>query len=85
MEPHEQLCDLLERSLIENPPLSVKEGGLILDDFSKELDERNDIQLNSKNWKINYEAKQKELTGIKTMKVGYNRVTTFILKFQKVQ
>ena len=80
---HEDLCKLLDDSLVENPPLSVKEGGLIKDGFNEKLDEIRNISRNGKEWISNYEAKQRELTGIKTLKVGYNRVTGYFIEVSK--
>ncbi len=83
IDTHEELYALLEKALVENPPLSVKEGGLISDGFNSELDEIRSISANSKDWIMNYEAKQKELTGIKTMKVGYNRIIGYFIEVSK--
>ncbi|MBQ9124174.1 MAG: DNA mismatch repair protein MutS [Acholeplasmatales bacterium] len=83
MNPHSELNDLLESALVENPPLSVKEGGMILEGFNKHLDEIRDISVNGKNWILNYEAEQKAKTGIKTMKVGYNRITGYYIEVSK--
>ena len=83
IDTHEELYALLEKALVENPPLSVKEGGLINDGFNAELDEIRSISANSKDWIMNYEAKQKELTGIKTMKVGYNRIIGYFIEVSK--
>ncbi|MBQ9899986.1 MAG: DNA mismatch repair protein MutS [Acholeplasmatales bacterium] len=80
---HEDLCHLLDISLVDNPPLSVKEGGLINDGFNEKLDEIRNISKNGKEWILNYEAKQKELTNIKTLKVGYNRVTGYFIEVSK--
>ncbi len=80
---HEQLCDLLDRGLVENPPLSVKEGGLINDGFNEKLDEIRNISKNGKEWIMNYEADQREKTGIKTLKVGFNRVTGYFIEISK--
>ena len=82
---HEQLCDLLDRGLVENPPLSVKEGGLINEGFNEKLDEIRNISKNGKEWIMNYEANQRELTGIKTLKVGFNRVTGYFIEVTKLQ
>ena len=83
MNPHCELNNLLESALVENPPLSVKEGGMILEGFNKHLDEIRDISVNGKNWILNYEAEQKAKTGIKTMKVGYNRITGYYIEVSK--
>ena len=83
MNPHSELFALLDKALVENPPLSVKEGGMILDGFNDKLDEIKSISANSKNWIMNYEATQKEKTGIKTLKVGFNRVTGYFIEVSK--
>ena len=83
IDPHKELYELLERALVDNPPFTVKEGGMILDGFNEKLDELKNISSNGKEWILNYEAKQRELTGIKTLKVGYNRVTGYFIEITK--
>lgn len=83
MNPHTELYALLEQALVENPPLSVKEGGMILEGFHKDLDEIRGISANSKTWILNYEAEQRNKTGIKNLKVGYNRVTGYFIEVSK--
>ncbi len=83
IEPHQELYTLLTRALVDNPPLSVKEGGMIQDGFDEKLDEVRSIQSNSKQWILEYEKNQKELTGIKTLKVGYNRITGYYIEISK--
>ena len=83
MNPHSELHELLQSALVENPPLSVKEGGMILEGFNSKLDEIRDISINGKNWILNYETEQKAKTGIKTMKVGYNRITGYYIEVSK--
>ena len=83
INPHTDLYELLEKALVDNPPLSIKEGGLILEGYNESLDEIRSISSNSKNWILNYEAEQREKTGIKTLKVGYNRVTGYYIEISK--
>ncbi len=83
INPHKDLYEILNRALVENPPLSVKEGGMILEGYHKDLDEIRSISANSKAWILNYEANQREKTGIKTLKVGYNRVTGYFIEVSK--
>lgn len=83
MNPHTELYTLLEQALVENPPLSVKEGGMILEGFHKDLDEIRAISTNSKAWILTYEAEQRNKTGIKNLKVGYNRVTGYFIEVSK--
>lgn len=80
---HQDLYNILSSALVENPPLSIKEGGMIKDGYNSKLDEIKSILLNSKEWILNYEKGQKELTGIKTLKVGYNRVTGYYIEISK--
>ena len=83
INPHNSLYAVLEAALVENPPLSVKEGGMILEGFNNALDEIKSVSTNSKAWILNYETEQKEKTGIKTLKVGFNRVTGYFIEVSK--
>ena len=85
INPHEDLYDLLDKALVLDPPFSVKEGGLINDGFNEMLDEYRNISKNGKNWIFEYEAKERERTGIKTLKVGYNRVLGYFIEITKGQ
>ncbi|MDE6013409.1 MAG: DNA mismatch repair protein MutS, partial [Anaeroplasmataceae bacterium] len=80
---HQELYQLLVSALVDNPPLSIKEGGMIKSGFDAHLDEIKSVQANSKQWILNYEQEQKNLTGIKTLKVGYNRVTGYYIEVSK--
>ncbi|MDE7213603.1 MAG: DNA mismatch repair protein MutS, partial [Anaeroplasmataceae bacterium] len=80
---HQELFAILSKALVDNPPLSIKEGGMIKEGFDEKLDEIKSILSNSKEWILNYEKCQKELTGIKTLKVGYNRVTGYYIEVSK--
>jgi DNA mismatch repair protein MutS len=79
----EDLLGLLERSLKENPPLSVKEGDMIQDGFHEQLDQYRDASRNGKTWIAQLEKKERELTGIKTLKIGYNRVFGYFIEVTK--
>ena len=83
INPHEELRELLNRSLVEDPPLSVKEGGLIKEGYNSQLDEIKDIANNGKNFIVDYEREQKEKTGIKTLKVGYNKIVGYFIEISK--
>ena len=83
MDPHTDLYNLLFDALVENPPLSVKEGGMINPGYNKDLDELREISTNGRDWIMNYEADQRAKTGIKTLKVGYNRVTGYYIEISK--
>lgn len=83
MNPHTELYQTLAKALVDNPPLSVKEGGMIMEGFNAELDEVRSISSNSKTWILNYETEQKNKTGIKTLRVGFNRVTGYYIEVSK--
>lgn len=68
------LCDLLKRAFIPNPPVNVKEGGYIAAGYSKELDELRDAHKNGALRIAEMEAREREETGIKNLKIKYNRV-----------
>ena len=83
INPHTDLYSLLVSALVENPPLSVKEGGMINEGFSKELDEIRNIANHGKEWIINYEKQERERLKVKTLKVGYNRITGYYIEISK--
>ena len=85
INPLTDLFDLLTNSVVDNPPLTIKEGGIIKDGFNKELDDLRNLKTNGKNWIYNLEAKEKERTGIKTLKVGFNRVFGYYIEITKGQ
>lgn len=82
---HSELFELLEKSISENPPLSVKEGYIIKDGYNKELDELKSIRSGGKDFISEFEAKTKEATGIKNLKVGFNRVFGYYIEISKGQ
>ena len=77
------LYNLLEESIYENPPISVKEGYLIKEGYNSELDELKNIRSNGKDFIARFEAEEKEKTGIKTLKVGYNKVFGYYIEVSK--
>lgn len=82
---HQELKDLLERSIIDNPPIQTKEGGMIKPNFNKDLDHLLNINEDSKEWLLNYENQEKERLGIKNLKVGYNRNFGYFIEISKMQ
>jgi DNA mismatch repair protein MutS len=79
----EDLFDLLERSINEDPPFTVREGNLIKDTFNPELDELREITQKGKEWISALENKEKEKTGIKNLKIGFNKVFGYYLEITK--
>ena len=74
---------LIDEAIVEDPPISVKEGGIIKKGYSKELDEYRNASTDGKKWIIELEAREKELTGIKNLKVGYTRVFGYYIEVTK--
>ena len=83
IETLNDLYDLLEDSIYENPPVTIKEGYLIKEGFNKELDELKSIRTNGKDFIARFEAEEKVRTGIKTLKVGYNKVFGYYIEVSK--
>ena len=77
------LSTLLENAISEDAPITVKEGGIFKKGFNSELDELIDLSSSSKAWIASLEAREKERTGIKTLKVGYNRVFGYYIEVSK--
>ncbi len=85
IEEHKEIYDLLEKAIYEDPPVTLKEGYLIKDGYSQELDELKSIRSGGKNFIAEFENKLKENTGIKNLKVGYNRVFGYYIEVSKGQ
>ena len=83
IDTHEKLYDLLDKALVDDPPLQIKEGGMIKPLYNKVLDELKEISGSSKDWILKFEAQERERTGIKTMHVGYNRVFGYYIEVSK--
>jgi len=82
---HDDLYHLLEQAIYENPPITIKEGFLIKEGYHKELDELKEIRSGGKTFIADFETKLKESTGIKTLKVGYNKVFGYYIEVTKGQ
>lgn len=80
-----ELYDLLEKSINPDAPVSLKEGGLIQDGYSEELDELRKLSSGSKDFLLELEQKEKERTGIKNLKVGFNKVFGYYIEVSKGQ
>lgn len=80
-----ELYDILEKSIYENPPVTVKEGYLIKEGFHEELDELKSLRKGGKDFVAHFEKEERERTGIKNLKVGYNRVFGYYIEVSKGQ
>lgn len=78
-----EACDLIERAIADNPPITIKEGNIIKEGFNQELDQYRDASRNGKNWIAELEKKERERTGIKSLKVGFNRVFGYYIEVTK--
>lgn len=76
----EELKELLESSIIEDAPLSIKDGNIIKDGFHKTLDEYRFVSKNGKNWLMELEQREREITGVKSLKIGYNRIFGYFIE-----
>lgn len=77
------ITKLIDDAIIDNPPLTIKEGNIIKDHFNKELDELRYLRDHGKQWLVDFEQKEREKTGIKNLKVGYNRVFGYYIEVTK--
>ncbi|MDR6124092.1 DNA mismatch repair protein MutS [Bacillus sp. SLBN-46] len=80
LDPCEEVSDLLERAIVENPPLSLKEGNMISDGYNEQLDQYRYASRNGKTWIAQLEREERDKTGIKSLKVGYNRVFGYYIE-----
>ena len=80
LDPLEELFDLIEQSIIEEPPVSVREGGLIKDGYNENVDKYRQAKTEGKTWLAELEAKEREKTGIKNLKIKFNKVFGYYLE-----
>lgn len=81
----DELYNLLETSIYEEPPISIKEGYLIKEEYNKDLDELKQLRKGGKDFVAKFENEEKERTGIKNLKVGYNKVFGYYIEVSKGQ
>ena len=79
----EDICALISTAIVDDPPFSVREGGIIRDGYNKDIDYLRSIISDSKGWIDRIEETEKKATGIKTLKVGYNRVFGYYIEVSK--
>ncbi len=80
-----QLQQLLERAIKENPPVIIRDGGVIAEGYDSELDELRALSENAGGYLLDLEQREKERTGIATLKVGYNRVHGYYIEISRAQ
>ncbi len=79
----DEIVKLLESSIVDNPPLTVKEGGIIKENFDKELDRLREINREGKGWVLRFESEERKRTGIPSLKVRYNQVFGYYIEITK--
>lgn len=77
------LSELIEKAIIEEPPITIKEGGIIKQGFNQEVDEYKRATNEGKTWLLELEQREKEETGIKNLKVGFNKVFGYYFEVTK--
>ena len=80
-----ELADLLQRAIIDNPPAVIRDGGIIKEGYDSELDELQNISENAGQYLIDLENRERERTGLSTLKVGYNRVHGYFIELSRGQ
>ncbi len=80
---HPDIVDLLKRALIDNPPMLIRDGGAICDGYDAELDELRNLSQHADQFLLDVEQRERERTGIGSLKVGYNRIQGFYIEISK--
>ena len=79
----QDIYELIDKSIVDDPPMVIKEGGIIKLGFDEEIDKLKTAQTEGKNWLVKLEAEEKEKTGIKNLKIGFNKVFGYYLEVTK--
>jgi len=82
---HPEIVELLEKAIIENPPMLIRDGGVIAQGYDAELDELRNLSSNSEQYLLDLEQRERERTGIATLKVSYNRVHGYYIEISRLQ
>lgn len=83
LEDCEDIWRKLQEAISENPPISVKDGGVINNGFHERLDQLRDASVNGKKWIAELEQREREITGSKNLKIGYNRIFGYYIELTK--
>lgn len=82
---HRRQQELLKKAIVDNPPMLIRDGGVIADGYDDELDDLRAIAANADQYLLDLEAREKQRTGIATLKLGYNRVHGYYIEISKAQ
>ena len=80
-----ELCELLSSALVESPPVVIRDGGVLAEGYDEELDELRGISENAGEYLVDIERREREATGLSTLKVGYNRVHGYYIEISRQQ
>lgn len=80
IDPLEDICKLIEDSIVDDPPVIIREGGMIRDGFNKDVDHYRSAQRDGKQWLSDLETREREKTGIKNLRIRYNKVFGYFLE-----
>jgi DNA mismatch repair protein MutS len=83
LDAHDEISNLIARAIDDNPPIVLKEGGIIKEGYNQELDEIKFLQSHGEEWLESFEAREREKTGIKNLRVGFNRVHGYYIEITK--
>ena len=84
IDPLQDVCEMISAAIVDEPPFTVREGGMIRTGYNAELDELQSIMTDGKGILTRIEVEEKEKTGIKTLKVGYNRVFGYYIEISRL-
>jgi len=85
VHPYPELADTLTRALVENPPVVIRDGGVIAEGFDAELDEHRGLAEHAGDYLVQLETRERERTGLPGLKVGYNRVHGYYIEIPRAQ
>jgi DNA mismatch repair protein MutS len=80
LDPLEDLCDLIQRAIDDDPPLAMKEGGIIRDGYDEMVDSYREAQVSGKKWLQQLEEQERERTGIRTLRIRFNKVFGYCIE-----
>lgn len=83
LDPLSDIAGLIDRAVVEEPPIAVTEGGIIKAGYNAQLDQYRDAMTNGKQWIADLQAREREATGINNLKIGYNRVFGYYIEVTK--
>ncbi|MEM8661420.1 MAG: DNA mismatch repair protein MutS, partial [Pseudomonadota bacterium] len=84
-DEYPELCELLMSAIVDNPPMVIRDGGVIADGYDAELDELRKLSSSAGDYLLEIEQREREATGLSTLKVGYNRVHGYYIEISRAQ